>query len=420
MDSVIFEGSLLQQYLDDEGIDHECTPSLSAGLEQDFQDFDPEELDAEKPDSGVGSENGAAVSVDAESQEPSTKAQHALAHQHDEIVRLLAVSKSFLSTLAEEFLPLNSAKAQDDATSASTARSDSKHDSEKPGLEQLKLEATTLKASSELTSIVPVASELIQGMVRLHRQLNRIHRKVRDAELVSRGYRLALPLPPIQRIERNQSTRVEDLQCLPLRYKMVQVCHFGQELIETSVAAVGSCFGVVNGSRAKEGQQSPHSPKQKVSENNPLESVTQSELTDSIQDNDTPPAPKQGEELGNLSLRGLRKGNKTLTTAWKEFWAVLLLCFRGFCAQAHRVSLTVIMQRMASLHDELVGHASGLQMLVGALADTLRGHTFAEQLRQKQEEDLASQAWNDKRIGMSRAIDRLSRLALPWLPTAHE
>lgn len=436
MDSVIFEGSLLQQYLDDEGIDHECTPSLSAGLEEDCQNIDPDELDTEQPDSGAGIGSDAAVSADAERHEANTRLQQSLARQHDEIVGLLAVSKSFLSTLAEEFSPLNFAEVQHHhravpVPGSAAAGVGFTNDSEKPGRLQ---QSTTLEAAAAAaatssgdlpTSFVSVASELITGMVRLHRQLNRVHRKVRDAELVSRGYRLALPLPPIQRIERSQSTRVEDLQCLPLRYKMMQVCRFGQELIETSAAAVGACFSIVNESSGGDQGQQPHvSSQQSDSDNSSaLEpAAPRPELAHSEQDMTAPRAPEHGvgqdhddKELTDLSLRGLRKGNRTLTTGWKEFWAVLLLCFRRVCAprdtrRSSSGGLAAALQRLAALHSELVGHASGLQMLVGVLADALRGHTLAEQLRHKQEEELASQAWNDNRIGwcLSRAfVDRM-------------
>ena len=299
MDSVIVEGSFLHQYLVEEGIEHDAVPSLAAAMAEDTNDESDPTIGAadDVPDEGTG------VQDPKERRLPDASRCAAAARHHDEVLEVLTASKSFLAVLVDDFGPISAAPDRDTPTGDS--------------------------AASSISALAAVAGESARHMVRIQRLLNKLHRSIRDAELVARGYRLALPLPPIHRIERNQARHVDDLQCLPLRHTLVTVATMCADLASAEASSVERILfdglhadSSVSVDRIEENAASAtdHDAAVEQLRSSQADSGSPSEeiATPAIEQADcTEEAPGAAAattaDIGRFSLRGLKRGNRNVT-----------------------------------------------------------------------------------------------------------
>ena len=118
METVLFEGSSLQKYLAEEGIEHECVESLSADLDLGFDpttapDTVHGSLSANELSGGGhgldgNSGNGNATATESSETKKGPPGTHelAFARVHDAIVATLTEKRSFLAALADDFAPI--------------------------------------------------------------------------------------------------------------------------------------------------------------------------------------------------------------------------------------------------------------------------------------------------------------------------
>ena len=391
MDSVIVEGSFLHQYLVEEGIEHDAVPSLAAAMAEDTNDESDPTIGAadDVPDEGTG------VQDPKERRLPDASRCAAAARHHDEVLEVLTASKSFLAVLVDDFGPISAAPDRDTPTGDS--------------------------AASSISALAAVAGESARHMVRIQRLLNKLHRSIRDAELVARGYRLALPLPPIHRIERNQARHVDDLQCLPLRHTLVTVATMCADLASAEASSVERILfdglhadSSVSVDRIEENAASATDhdaaveqlPSSQADSGSPSEETAKPALEQADCTEEAPgAAAATTADIGRFSLRGLKRGNRNVTASFKQFWMVLLLTLRHLANSSPQgatgLSLDHYVVRMDALTAELCSGVEGLQMLGQMLADSFRGHKTAQKLKGKREQDLAARAWSDRRVGAS-------------------